>query len=81
MSEPQEAKSEPTTKPYTYAGGLSAIDIKMPSGRWLRVERGESVDLLPNEVKAVKALPDWKATKNTKPIEAPTSAQTPKDEI
>lgn len=72
---------KPTTKPFTYHGGLSAIDIKLPSGRWLRVERNQSVDLLPSEAKAVKALPDWSPTK-TKTItedEAPTMAPNEKD--
>ena len=75
--------TQPTTKPFTYHGGLSAVDIKLPSGRWIRVERGQSVDLLPSEAKAVKALPDWSPTKTkTKTItedEAPIPAPIDKD--
>ena len=73
--------TKPTTKPFTYNGGLAAVDIKLPSGRWIRVERGQSVDLLPSEAKAVKALPDWSPTK-MKTIteeEAPTPAPIEKD--
>jgi len=48
-----------SSQTWIYSGGYDAIDLRLPSGRWISVARGDSVDVLPNEAKALKKLPGW----------------------
>jgi len=47
------------TETWIYSGGYAAIDVRLPSGRWISVARGDSVDVLPNEAIALENLPGW----------------------
>lgn len=67
-----------TTEKYRYDGGIDMIDVKLPTGRWLTVSRGDEVDLLPNEATAVSDLPGW--TKVTPVPSRPTEATDTKKE-
>lgn len=55
------------TKPWVYDGPYDGVDIKLVSGRWITVQRGDEIDLLPNEAKALKNLPGWSPVKTTTP--------------
>jgi hypothetical protein len=45
--------------PWIYSGGRAEILIVLPSGRRLRVKRGETIELMPNEAEAVSNLSAW----------------------
>lgn len=51
------AKTSKTT--YLYDGPYDAVEVRLPSGRSVTVERGGTVDLLPNEIEAVSQLIGW----------------------
>jgi hypothetical protein len=53
-------KSKPDARPqFRYVGPLAEALVVLPSGRSLRVARGEAVELLPSEVDAVESSPNW----------------------
>lgn len=65
-----------TTTTWTYDGGIDEIDVKLPSGRWIHIHRGDEVELLANEATAVSVLPGWsKAKPASKPAKADDSSE------
>jgi hypothetical protein len=61
------------TESYRYDGGIDKIEVKLPTGRWIAVSRGDVVELLPNEAKSVSVLPGWSKAKPV-PTPKPTKA-------
>lgn len=45
--------------PLRYVGPLDAVVVYLPSGRAIVVQRGDVVDLLASEVRALTDNPDW----------------------
>lgn len=45
---------------FLYAGGRSAVDVRLPSGRWVTASRGDEVEVEDAaDAEALEALPDW----------------------
>lgn len=61
---------------YQYVGGREAVDIKLPSGRFVSAARGEVIDdVLPGDAAALDRHPEWT------PVEpVPTTAPNPDEE-
>lgn len=49
----------------TYVGGVDAVDVKLPSGRVLTVERDETVEVSAGDADALLESPDWAKPKTT----------------
>lgn len=62
-----KTKTKTRAQKWVYNGGRDAIDVKLPTGRWITCRRGEAVSVLPNEARALRTLPGWS------PAPTPTS--------
>lgn len=51
--------TKPKTQRWEYNGGRDAVEVRLPTGRWITVRRGESVTVLPNEAKPLKTMQGW----------------------
>ncbi len=64
-AQPVENVDEPAPLPthVRYVGALDAVEVHLPSGRTVTVERDEVLEVLPIEAEALAAIPaDWEPT-------------------
>lgn len=56
---PAAKPSAPAKETWTYDGPVASVEVRLPSGRWIKADRGDTVTLLANEARAVASLPGW----------------------